>query len=1073
MRTAGRPLPIYKSKILSFLLSLLIYLFSGLYISVAQNPPSRPILFAHGFCSSAFDWEPLYTPLYQQLPQDLYLDSTVYYVSYNAIHNTIAFSILQDGNLVPVDESTIPSSARFFNIMFYDPVSRGTLDVNVARISILNKAYELSQVIRHITSITHIKDVIVVAHSMGGLDARTYVENMASKGTCYDYENNQPDYSLQSCRPGSGNAAFAGDVGDIVAVDTPHTGDLLAELSLPFGSCFADASVNRTELNFRSLGGAGLVEALNYDGSTIAGVAPSDNPAPIQAVQDYFSDVTDPWDNYGGWLSGYSDDVVLLQWQSILLNLPSSNTNATLQDVPISYLSSDSGIAGTSACWFLGKPVLHLIPCLGAQPNTQNAIASQVNAYVNGTLTSITVNATNNGDPWTGPASFQISGPDGAQNEYSVPLTTSDVVLGTYSVSYLSGGPPANGPPTIIATPNPTIKSGQWAITFTMQFSSQNSAVTTSPATSITSSSGVLNGSVNPNSASGSVYFYWGTDPTMSTYSTYYAGGVVPNNQTQPFSAQLVGLATATTYYFETVFYDSSNGSYQYGAVLSFTTLTTATVTKAATAITSSAGTLHGTVNPNSSSGSVYFYWGTDPTMSIYSTYYAGGVVANGMVQPFKAPLSGLATHTKYYFQTVFYNSSNGSYQYGAVMAFATLKTTTVTEAATSITSSVAILNGSVNPNSSSGSVYFYWGTDPTMSIYNIYYAGGVVASGMVQSFTAPLSGLATATTYYFETAFYNSSNGSYQYGAVLSFTTLTTATVTKAATAITSSAAILHGTVNPNSSSGSVYFYWGTDPTMSTYNIYYAGGVVANGMVQPFTAPLSGLATATTYYFQAVFYNSSNGRYQYGAVLSFTTLTTATVTKAATAITSSAGTLHGTVNPNSSSGSVYFYWGTDPTMSIYSTYYAGGVVANGMVQPFTAPLSGLATHTKYYFQTVFYNSSNGSYQYGAVLAFTTLKTTTVTEAATSITSSAAIPNGTVNPNSSSGSVYFYWGTDPTMSIYNIYYAGGVVASGMVQPFTAPLSGLATHTKYYFQTVFYNSSNGSYQYGLVLNFTTQ
>src|ERR1022692_1761518 len=146
---------------------------------------------------------------------------------------------------------------------------------------------------------------------MGGLDARAYVENFASPGQCYDYQANVPDYSLQTCTPGSGNAAFVGDVAEIVTVDTPPPGDPLTELSLPFGPCWVQPSTNRTELNFSSLGGAGLVEALNYSGTAVAGALPSKNPVPIHAVQDYFSDVTDPWDNFGGWLSGYSDDVVV------------------------------------------------------------------------------------------------------------------------------------------------------------------------------------------------------------------------------------------------------------------------------------------------------------------------------------------------------------------------------------------------------------------------------------------------------------------------------------------------------------------------------------------------------------------------------------------------------------------------------------------------------------------------------------------------------------------------------------------------------------------------------------------
>jgi hypothetical protein len=47
---------------------------------------------------------------------------------------------------------------------------------------------------------------------------------------------------------------------------------------------------------------------------------------------------------------------------------------------------------------------------------------------------------------------------------------------------------------------------------------------------------------------------------------------VTVNSTSQPFSTVLTGLTSNTTYYFETVFYDTDNNSYQYGAILSFKT---------------------------------------------------------------------------------------------------------------------------------------------------------------------------------------------------------------------------------------------------------------------------------------------------------------------------------------------------------------------------------------------------------------------------------------------------------------------------------------------------------------------
>jgi hypothetical protein len=179
------------------------------------------------------------------------------------------------------------------------------------------------------------------------------------------------------------------------------------------------------------------------------------------------------------------------------------------------------------------------------------------------------VQAMYNGNTWPSAVSYQLTGPGGTQNKTTPPLSVSDVPVGTYSVNYISGGPPGVGPPTISASPSDTIQSGQWAITFTIDFSSNNSVVTTSSASSVTASGAVLNGTVGPQGASGHVGFYYGTDPTLSTFNQtcgwFACPQVISDFTTQTFPSQLFGLASNTVYYFRIVFYDTNNGSYKYG----------------------------------------------------------------------------------------------------------------------------------------------------------------------------------------------------------------------------------------------------------------------------------------------------------------------------------------------------------------------------------------------------------------------------------------------------------------------------------------------------------------------------
>lgn len=95
-----------------------------------------------------------------------------------------------------------------------------------------------------------------------------------------------------------------------------------------------------------------------------------------------------------------------------------------------------------------------------------------------------------------------------------------------------------------------------------------------------------------------------------------------------------------------------------------------------------------------------------------------------------------------------------------------------VTSNASNITSSVALLNATVNPNGFSTTVYFEWGTDNTLSSFFIT-TSQTVGSGTV---SIPLSdnlmNLSANTTYYYRAVGQNA--GGTQRGEILSFTTLT-----------------------------------------------------------------------------------------------------------------------------------------------------------------------------------------------------------------------------------------------------------------------------------------------------------
>ena len=105
-------------------------------------------------------------------------------------------TLFYDGNAVrrypggkDLISAPIPNTVRFFAIDFYAPNAfgvgnNGPIDAGaVAQISILNKADELAHVIQAITAASGSSQVIIVAHSLGGLAARAYMQGLLLRPT--------------------------------------------------------------------------------------------------------------------------------------------------------------------------------------------------------------------------------------------------------------------------------------------------------------------------------------------------------------------------------------------------------------------------------------------------------------------------------------------------------------------------------------------------------------------------------------------------------------------------------------------------------------------------------------------------------------------------------------------------------------------------------------------------------------------------------------------------------------------------------------------------------------------------
>jgi len=110
--------------------------------------------------------------------------------------------------------------------------------------------------------------------------------------------------------------------------------------------------------------------------------------------------------------------------------------------------------------------------------------------------TTVKVNATVDGAPWSGTVNYTISGAR-TDSSSSVPMNFTELPVGTYTITYNSGAPPGATLVSIIPSPTQTLPSGG-TITFTLNFHKQvTSAIMVKATVDGTPWSGAVNYSIS------------------------------------------------------------------------------------------------------------------------------------------------------------------------------------------------------------------------------------------------------------------------------------------------------------------------------------------------------------------------------------------------------------------------------------------------------------------------------------------------------------------------------------------------------------------------------------------------
>lgn len=190
-----------------------------LLCSTTAQAQIRPVVFVHGFCSDSNLWDFYWNEIgavngrYGDRKIDLFWDGTS----------------VRERNQNGAPGAPLPAvvTSRFFaaDLSWSQTSSRFEPADSADHSTIFEKAAYLARIIEEVKRATGSSEVFVVAHSMGGLVARAYMQGQATPARPYRH-----------------------DVAALLTVGTPNDGTPLASLSLIVGPCPAKNTVNKREM---------------------------------------------------------------------------------------------------------------------------------------------------------------------------------------------------------------------------------------------------------------------------------------------------------------------------------------------------------------------------------------------------------------------------------------------------------------------------------------------------------------------------------------------------------------------------------------------------------------------------------------------------------------------------------------------------------------------------------------------------------------------------------------------------------------------------------------------------------
>jgi len=284
-------------------------------------------------------------------------------------------------------------------------------------------------------------------------------------------------------------------------------------------------------------------------------------------------------------------------------------------------------------------------------------------------------------------------------------------------------------------------------------------AVTTEPATNVTSTSATLVALVNPNGTNTTVYFEYGTNTSYGQLTTVVSltGNL---NTAQPVTRPVAGLLPGVVYHYQAL--GANSAGTNFGGDLTFTNAPAApsVTTVAATNVTSTTATLLALVNPNGAVTTVYFAYGTNTG---YGSFSGTTQLVNNLTsaQSVALSISNLVPGITYHFEAI--GANRAGTNDGVDLTFTTPVSvpSVTTLPATNVTYPGVTLPALVNPNGTATTVYFTYGTTTN-------YGAQTLASLLNNSLNSPqlvtngLAGLLPGVIYHYQAVATNAAGPAY-----------------------------------------------------------------------------------------------------------------------------------------------------------------------------------------------------------------------------------------------------------------------------------------------------------------------